>query len=144
MLISIDETRDLNNGQPSLWARLFDALDIAPGERVLQVGAGTGYYSAILAYLVGNVGRVIAVEHDRDLADKAKASLSGWPQAEVIAGDGTAHDAGEVDVIIVCGSHASSASLAGSADRQWATVASADRRKGSRYPSEGHAARRDI
>src|SRR5215467_451568 len=44
VLVTIDETRDLNNGQPALWARLFDQLDLRPGERIMQVGAGTGYY----------------------------------------------------------------------------------------------------
>jgi protein-L-isoaspartate(D-aspartate) O-methyltransferase len=101
VLISIDECRDLNNGQPSLWARLFDALDLTPGERVLQVGAGTGYYSAILAELVSQIGQVTAVEHDCDLAARAKTNLSGWRQVVVVAGDGTMHDAGEVDAIVV-------------------------------------------
>ncbi|NJM91624.1 MAG: protein-L-isoaspartate(D-aspartate) O-methyltransferase [Rhodospirillaceae bacterium] len=101
VLVSIDEFRDLNNGQPSLWARLFDALDLRPGERVLQVGAGTGYYSAILAELVGQIGRVTAVEYDRDLAARAETNLSDWRQVVVVAGDGTVHDAGEVDAIVV-------------------------------------------
>src|ERR1700757_2799568 len=49
VVVAIDETRNLNNGEPGLWARLFDQLDLRPGERVMQVGAGTGYYSAVLA-----------------------------------------------------------------------------------------------
>ena len=97
VLVVIDANRGLNNGQPSLWARLFDHLDLKHGERVLQVGAGTGYYTAILAEMVGAEGRVIAVEHDRDLAED---NLSPWPQVEVVAGDGTTHDAGKVDVIV--------------------------------------------
>jgi protein-L-isoaspartate(D-aspartate) O-methyltransferase len=101
VLISVDEARGLNNGQPSLWARLFDSLDLEPGLRVLQIGAGTGYYSAILAELVGKIGRVTAVEYDSDLAARAEANLSGWRQVDVIAGDGTLYDAGEVDVIVL-------------------------------------------
>jgi protein-L-isoaspartate(D-aspartate) O-methyltransferase len=101
VLVSIDQDRDLNNGQPSLWARLFDSLDLTPGTRVLQVGAGTGYYSAILAELVGPTGRVTAVEYDGVLAARAQANLATWPQVGVVAADGTLHDAGEVDVIIV-------------------------------------------
>ncbi len=100
VLVVIDAARRLNNGQPSLWARLFDQLDLKHGERVLQVGAGTGYYTAILAEMVGAEGRVTAVEHDRDLAERAEDNLSPWPQVEVIAGDGTTHDAGKVDVIV--------------------------------------------
>ena len=100
VLVSIDPKRGLNNGQPSLWARLFDQLDLEPGERVLQVGAGTGYYTAILAEMVGAQGKVIAVEHDRDLAERAEDNLSPWPQVEVVNGDGTTHDPGRVDVIV--------------------------------------------
>lgn len=100
VLVVIDAKRGLNNGQPSLWARLFDHLDLKHGERVLQVGAGTGYYTAILAEMVGAEGRVTAVEHDRDLAERAEDNLSPWPQVEVVAGDGTTHDPGKVDVIV--------------------------------------------
>ena len=42
VLIALDETRQINNGQPSLWAYLFDQLDIAAGEQVLHLGCGTG------------------------------------------------------------------------------------------------------
>lgn len=102
VLIAIDEARDLNNGQPSLWAWLFDHLDLKRGERVLQVGAGTGYYSAILAEMVGSEGRVIAVEHDPELAARTRDNLQPWPQAESVAGDGTLHDPGEIDAVVVC------------------------------------------
>ena len=59
-LVAIDETRRLNNGQPSLWAHLYDRLGLAPGAHVVHIGAGTGYYSAILAEIVGGNGRVTA------------------------------------------------------------------------------------
>ena len=52
ILIAIDPMRRLNNGQPSLWAHLYDQLDLEPGAHIVHVGAGTGYYSAILAELV--------------------------------------------------------------------------------------------
>jgi protein-L-isoaspartate(D-aspartate) O-methyltransferase len=100
VLVVIDEARHLNNGQPSLWAYLLDLLDLKPGERILQVGAGTGYYSAILAEIVGPEGRVVAVEYDAELASRARHSLAPWPQAEVVTGDGTTHDPGPVDVVI--------------------------------------------
>jgi len=103
VLIRIDEDRDLNNGQPSAWAYWLDHLELAPGERVLQIGAGTGYYSAILAETVGRDGTVLAVEADQDLARQAAANLAAWPQVTVIAGDGTKVDPGcGVDAIVVC------------------------------------------
>ncbi len=89
VLVAIDETRRVNNGQPSLWAQLFDGLDLAAGDHVIHVGAGTGYYSAILAEIVGPTGRVTAIEIDPDLAMKARRNLaSDWPQATVVAADG--------------------------------------------------------
>lgn len=103
VLVAIDEKRRLNNGQPSLWAALFDQLGVAPGDRVIHVGAGLGYYSAILAELVGANGNVTAIEIDRGLAERARANLaSAWPQAKVLAADGFAFRADEpVDAIVV-------------------------------------------
>jgi protein-L-isoaspartate(D-aspartate) O-methyltransferase len=100
VVVSISPDRRLNNGGPSLWARCFDRLAIRPGERVLHVGAGTGYYSAILAELVGGNGAVHAVEIDQALAERARGGLVTYPQVEVIAGDGRSCDAGEVDLVI--------------------------------------------
>jgi protein-L-isoaspartate(D-aspartate) O-methyltransferase len=101
VLVAIDHTRGLNNGMPSLWARNFDHLDLKRDQRVMQVGAGTGYYTAVLAEIVGTNGRVIAVECDGELAARARVNLGPWPQVEVVHGDGCAHDPGEVDVVIV-------------------------------------------
>ena len=89
VLIAIDEARRLNNGQPSLWARMYDQLELSRGDHVIHVGAGTGYYSAILAEIVGPAGRVTAIEVDPILAARAKESLAAaWPQAAVFAADG--------------------------------------------------------
>ncbi len=68
VLISLDKRKNLNNGSPSMWAYLFDHLSLKPGERVLQVGAGSGYYTAILAELVGRSGHIRAIEYDKRLA----------------------------------------------------------------------------
>lgn len=101
VLVSIDEGRDLNNGQPSLWAFVFDQLGIAPGETVLQVGAGVGYFTAILAELVGPEGRVIAYEVEEALARRAAEALADRPQVEVVAEDATeARDLPRLDVVV--------------------------------------------
>src|SRR6516162_4020627 len=89
VLVAIDEERRLNNGQPSLWARLYDELGLTEGAHVVHVGAGTGYYSAVLAAIVGPAGRVTAIEIDAALAARAAQNLAtAWPQAEVVAADG--------------------------------------------------------
>jgi protein-L-isoaspartate(D-aspartate) O-methyltransferase len=100
VLVAIDPARGLNNGEPGLWARLFDLLNLRPGERIMQVGAGTGYYSAVLGEIVGASGSVVAVEYDTGLAAAARENLRPWRQVEAVTGDGTSHDPGEVDCII--------------------------------------------
>ena len=101
VLVAIDPERRLNNGSPALWARLFDGVDVRPGERVVHVGAGTGYYTAVLAELAGSEGSVIGIEIDPALADRARRSLAPWPWANVVCGDGTVVDPGAADVIVV-------------------------------------------
>jgi protein-L-isoaspartate(D-aspartate) O-methyltransferase len=100
VLIALDKARALNNGQPSLYASLFDHLNLSPGQGVLQLGCGTGYYSAILAEVVGRDGKVTALEVDETLADRARTALEPWPQAVAVAAEGTSYDPGGVDVIV--------------------------------------------
>jgi len=73
----------LNNGQPSLHALCFQVLAPRTGESVVHVGAGTGYYTAMLAMLVGETGRVDAYEIEPELAQRAAANLAGFPQVAV-------------------------------------------------------------
>jgi protein-L-isoaspartate(D-aspartate) O-methyltransferase len=101
VLVVIDHTRGLNNGLPSFWARNFDHLDLKRDQRVMQVGAGTGYYTAVLAEIVGPNGHVTAIECDDGLAARARINLGPWRQIDVVHGDGRTHDPGEVDIIIV-------------------------------------------
>jgi protein-L-isoaspartate(D-aspartate) O-methyltransferase len=88
ILIGIDARRGINNGQPSLHAQSIDALRVKEGETVVQIGAGAGYYTAILATLVGPKGRVIAYEIEPDIAERAAANLARYPQVEVRARSG--------------------------------------------------------
>jgi len=101
VLVAIDPTRQLNNGAPSVWASVFDSLAIAPGERVVHVGTGTGYYTAILAEVIGGRGHVLGVELDPELAERTRQNLLPWPWAEALCDDGTQHPHEPADVIVV-------------------------------------------
>jgi protein-L-isoaspartate(D-aspartate) O-methyltransferase len=101
LLVAIDARRKLNNGHPSFLAWLIQQLDPKEGESVYHVGAGTGYYSAILAKVVGQKGRVIAIEVDDRLARRARQNLRDYRQVEVVSGNGFSHDPGAVDAILV-------------------------------------------
>ena len=73
--VALKSERFLNNGQPTMVARLVAALDLTPGKRVIHVGCGTGYYTAISAEAVGSKGAVVALEVDPDLAALSVANL---------------------------------------------------------------------
>ena len=100
VLIAIDPERGVNNGQPSLHAQSIAALELKEGETVVQVGAGAGYYTAILAHLIGATGKVIAYEIEPDIAERAAANLARYPQVEVRALSGVA-DLPSADAIYV-------------------------------------------
>jgi protein-L-isoaspartate(D-aspartate) O-methyltransferase len=100
VLIACDEARRLNNGLPGLWAFVLDKLGVARGERVLHLGCGMGYYTAILAELVGSASEVVGVEMDQPLAEKAREALASWSQVKVAHADGAAVDFGTFDVIV--------------------------------------------
>jgi protein-L-isoaspartate(D-aspartate) O-methyltransferase len=101
VLYAIDRERRLNNGHPEFWARLLDSVGIRPGDTVFHIGAGTGYYTAILVELAGPEGRVVAAEIDAGLAERAAANLADRPNVEIVTGDGATHDPGPLDVLIV-------------------------------------------
>jgi protein-L-isoaspartate(D-aspartate) O-methyltransferase len=104
ILVALDAAKRLNNGEPRFWAYLFQWLRPMAGERVIHVGAGTGYYTALLAHMVGPTGSVTGVEFEPDLAARARASLADQPNVEILAGDGMALAQGEADVIVAsCG-----------------------------------------
>lgn len=100
-LIVLDAAKRLNNGQPSLWAFHLSLLDVRPGDSILHLGCGTGYYSAILAELTGPRGRVVAVEIDPALAARARIALEPWPQVTVFQADGAQGPFDPADVIVV-------------------------------------------
>jgi protein-L-isoaspartate(D-aspartate) O-methyltransferase len=101
-LIALDPTRNINIGQPSAHAFWLDAVALKQGETVLQVGVGTGYYTAIIAHLVGVDGLVHAYEIDQRLAARATENLQDLAQVDVQSQSGIADDLPKVDAIYVC------------------------------------------
>lgn len=98
--VAIDPDRQLFNGQPSTLGSWIDGLAIAPGARVLHVGCGLGYYTALMAHCAGRTGRVVALEADDRLAAGARDNLTSMPWVEVSASaSGTA--SGPFDAILV-------------------------------------------
>jgi protein-L-isoaspartate(D-aspartate) O-methyltransferase len=76
--------------QPRIVAMMLEQLQVEPGHRVLEVGAGTGYNAALMAALTGEAGHVTAVDIDGDLVDGARKHLAaaGVANVDVVLGDG--------------------------------------------------------
>ncbi|MGE0047758.1 MAG: protein-L-isoaspartate O-methyltransferase [Acidithiobacillus sp.] len=101
LVFALDPARGINNGSPSLHTRWLDTLKPMSGERVAHIGAGSGYYTAIIAELVGPDGFVLAVEFDPILAAAATANLSHYQNVLVVQGDGIKLPDGPTDCIYV-------------------------------------------
>lgn len=101
VLVVLDRERGINNGQPSLHAAWLAALDPKPGEVAVHVGAGTGYYTALLAALVGPGGEVHAYEIEAHLAAIARRNLAALPAVTVHAASGVGAALPPSDVVYV-------------------------------------------
>ena len=85
-----DGTSLSSASSPQLVAGMLEQAAMQPGQRVLEIGAATGFNAALLAELTGPAGTVVTIELDDDLATEARANLgrAGYPQVQVICGDG--------------------------------------------------------
>jgi protein-L-isoaspartate(D-aspartate) O-methyltransferase len=101
VLIGLAPDRGINNGQPSLHGRCLASCAPKSGDSVLHIGAGTGYYTAILAELVVPGGTITAYEIDRELADLAHRNLGDLKNVTVIAASGCDTALPEADVIYI-------------------------------------------
>jgi protein-L-isoaspartate(D-aspartate) O-methyltransferase len=81
-----------SSSEVAIMAPMLEDLDVRPGHRVLELGAGTGYNAALLDHLVGAGGEVVSVELDPEIAAEAREHLAsaGRERVRVIAGDGYA------------------------------------------------------
>jgi len=101
IVVGLATDRNINNGQPTLHARCLAACAPAIGDSVVQIGAGTGYYTAILAALVGDAGHVFAYEIEIDLAERARENVRHLPNVEVAAASASEFALASADVIYV-------------------------------------------
>jgi protein-L-isoaspartate(D-aspartate) O-methyltransferase len=96
--IAIDPARMLNNANPVRVCMQLQIANIRPGEHIFHVGAGYGYFTALMAELVGPAGHVTAAEIDPQLHAQARDNLAAWPQVRVI-GDALKEQLPPVDMI---------------------------------------------
>jgi protein-L-isoaspartate(D-aspartate) O-methyltransferase len=100
-LIALDPEKGINNGEPFLHARWIGIAAPQPGEVVVQIGAGTGYYSAILSLLVRPGGRVEAHEIEEQLGEAASANLAAFDNVTVHIGNAVMAGLPDADLIYV-------------------------------------------
>jgi protein-L-isoaspartate(D-aspartate) O-methyltransferase len=101
VVLALAPERGVNNGSPSLHAKMLHDLAVQPGQHVAHIGIGGGYYSAMLAELVGPAGCVTAFEFDANLAGLARANLAAWRNVTVVTADGAQAPTEAVDRIYV-------------------------------------------
>jgi protein-L-isoaspartate(D-aspartate) O-methyltransferase len=101
VLVAIDASRGINNGQPCALARWLDTLGLAPGERFLHIGCGVGYYTAVAAEILSQGGRVFGIEIDAEFAERASRNLRGYTNVTVACGDGSRLVGDSYDAILV-------------------------------------------
>lgn len=101
VVVRLDAGKGINNGEPFLHAAWIGAVEPKPGETICQIGAGTGYYTAILSILTLPGGTVHAFEIDQGLAEKARYNLRPFEGVSVTQGDATVLPLQSSDLIYV-------------------------------------------
>ncbi len=98
--IALDASGFINSGGPGFNAFLLNLLEVQPGETVVYLGMGCGYYAAVLAELVGPRGNVVAIEVHPERAAQAGKALAPWPQVTVRCANGATESLEPCDVLI--------------------------------------------
>jgi protein-L-isoaspartate(D-aspartate) O-methyltransferase len=101
IVVSLGGEGPFNNGQPTLHAACIAALNVKRGERVVHVGAGTGYYTTLLAKLVGGTGSVDAYEVVSEFARRAAQNLAEFSHVVVHPRSGAEGPLPDCDVLYV-------------------------------------------
>jgi protein-L-isoaspartate(D-aspartate) O-methyltransferase len=79
-----------SSSQPAIMAIMLEQLQLEAGQRVLEIGAGTGYNAALMAHLVGETGQVVTIDIDEDIVEGARSHLAStdFTNVHVICADG--------------------------------------------------------
>ncbi|MBZ9906210.1 protein-L-isoaspartate O-methyltransferase [Mesorhizobium sp. BR115XR7A] len=101
VLVALDTDKGINNGEPFLHAMWIGKLAPKPGEAITHIGAGSGYYTALLAKLVSPSGTVTAFEIDENLAGLARKNLETYGNATIVHGDAVTSPLPPSDIIYV-------------------------------------------
>ncbi|HDD57373.1 MAG TPA: protein-L-isoaspartate O-methyltransferase [Thermoplasmatales archaeon] len=90
-----DTPLEIGNGQtisaPHMVAIMCETLDLKEGQKVLEIGSGSGYHAAVVAKIIGEKGHVYSIERITELAERARENLkrAGIDNVTVITGDGS-------------------------------------------------------
>jgi len=91
----VDTPLEIGNGQtisaPHMIAIMCEGLYLKKGQKILEIGAGSGYHAAIVSKIIGNKGHIYTIERHKSLADNAKESLkkANIKNVTVEVGDGS-------------------------------------------------------
>ena len=80
-----------SSSMPSIMAIMLEMLNLQPGQRVLEIGAGTAYNAALMAHIVGATGEVVTIDIDEDIVQDARAHLqaAGVENVQAMCSDGS-------------------------------------------------------
>lgn len=87
--LPLDETGEATISAPHAYLLSYRIVDLAEGDRVLELGSGSGYGAALAAEIVGPRGSVITIEIDEALAERARKLLADLPNVRAVRGDAT-------------------------------------------------------
>lgn len=91
----LDQPLDIGNGQtisaPHMVAIMSETLDLSLGQKVLEIGTGSGYHAAVVASIIGKKGMVYSVERFEGLAKRSQQRLkeAGVDNVKIVVGDGS-------------------------------------------------------
>jgi protein-L-isoaspartate(D-aspartate) O-methyltransferase len=101
VLVALDRSQGINNGEPALHAAWLAAVNLQPGERVVHIGTGAGYYTAMLARLVAPSGHVDGFEIHEALALDAVRNLAAFENVRIHANSALGRVLPPADLIYV-------------------------------------------